>query len=169
MSALDDRRYSELLSHYQSYLSAAETTSTRNVPSISSFAQNYIPERIRLILKAGRQIDRKSKAKELHRLRIRIKRLRYQLELLAEPYGGPLQKASKRLRKLQDTLGAHQDACLAQSVLKDYRHQLRAKSDKSCFAELMTFEADRAAVLRKRFHRDWLKFDYHAGALKRVF
>jgi CHAD domain-containing protein len=168
IAALESRRYAELLSCYRDFLNSADETPHAAL-NVASFAKDFIPERIRLIRKAGRHIDHGSKAKDLHRLRVRVKRLRYQLELLAEPYGQPLRKASKHLRQLQNTLGDHQDACVAQSVLDEYRRQLGKKSDKRCFGCLIKLEASRAATLRKRFYRDWAKFDDDAGSLKRIF
>ena len=41
--------------------------------------------------KLGDRLDAKSPASELHKLRIRAKRLRYAIEFVAEIYGAPAQ------------------------------------------------------------------------------
>ncbi len=63
------------------------------------------------VLKHGSRIDAGTDATELHRLRIRAKRLRYLIEAfpkqLPKKHGKVLRR---RLAALQDLLGAHQDA-----------------------------------------------------------
>lgn len=49
----------------------------------------------------------------LHRLRIRIKKLRYTLELYGVVGSDQLRIAARSSREVQDLLGAHQDACVA--------------------------------------------------------
>jgi CHAD domain-containing protein len=56
----------------------------------------------------------------LHALRIRAKRARYAVEAVADAVGGKRpHKLAAALTKLQDVLGAHQDAVVAQSWLRD--------------------------------------------------
>jgi len=69
--------------------------------------------------KAAKRIDASSSPEDYHRLRKRARRLRYTLEPLADIYGEPVQRAIKRLKKLQDALGLHQDVVVAADLLRE--------------------------------------------------
>lgn len=70
------------------------------------------------ILNAGRGIVDESSDEALHRLRVQCKRLRYVCEILRDVYGKPVAKMARRLAALQEVLGAHQDAVVAQSLIE---------------------------------------------------
>jgi CHAD domain-containing protein len=55
----------------------------------------------------------------LHAARRAYKRARYAVELLAPLHPGPSGRLAKRLAALQDLLGAHQDAVVAEQALRD--------------------------------------------------
>ncbi|GKS57808.1 hypothetical protein YTPLAS18_13350 [Nitrospira sp.] len=57
---------------------------------------------------------------ELHRLRIKAKRARYAAELVVEHMGKPAQQFVAAMKGLQDVLGAHQDAVVAEARLREY-------------------------------------------------
>jgi CHAD domain-containing protein len=54
---------------------------------------------------------------DYHLVRRRAKQLRYATECGAVMFGKPADDMLKALRRLQDKLGAHQDACMAQNRL----------------------------------------------------
>jgi CHAD domain-containing protein len=54
---------------------------------------------------------------DYHLVRRRAKQLRYATECSAVMFGKPADDMLKALRRLQDKLGAHQDACMAQNRL----------------------------------------------------
>ena len=54
---------------------------------------------------------------EYHLVRRRAKQLRYATECGAGMFGKPADEMLRALRRLQDKLGAHQDACMAQGRL----------------------------------------------------
>lgn len=58
-------------------------------------------------------LDGESPDEALHRLRLRIKKLRYTLELYGVVVSDELRLATRGAREVQDLLGAHQDACVA--------------------------------------------------------
>jgi len=68
---------------------------------------------------AAKRLSKASPAEDIHRLRRRIKRLRYAVEFFAADYGKPAEKLAKQLRKLQDLLGLNQDALLVARVLRE--------------------------------------------------
>jgi CHAD domain-containing protein len=61
---------------------------------------------------------------ELHRLRIRAKRLRYAAELLAPLFGTEAERAARRLAELQDVLGHLNDQTTAEQLLAGLRERL---------------------------------------------
>jgi CHAD domain-containing protein len=71
---------------------------------------------------AARLADRPAAA-TLHRMRIRLKRLRYASEFFAPQVGPALAQEARRLVKLQDCLGAGQDAAATLAVLEELAAQ----------------------------------------------
>jgi CHAD domain-containing protein len=75
---------------------------------------------VRSVMRAGSRLADDSPPELFHRLRVRVKRLRYALEMV-EPLGGKrYNKARARLAKFQDLLGLHQDAVAAITWLRSY-------------------------------------------------
>jgi CHAD domain-containing protein len=63
---------------------------------------------------------------EFHRLRVRGKRARYAGELAAPAVGKPAYRFVARAKEVQDVLGEHQDAVVAEDRLREL---IRVKSD----------------------------------------
>jgi CHAD domain-containing protein len=61
-------------------------------------------------VRAGRRAEETAVPEALHRLRVRVKRLRYALETLGALGDKATAKLLRRLARLQDVLGEHQDA-----------------------------------------------------------
>lgn len=168
VNALDSRRYVHFLNRYRA-LQAEANELIGGGPTIREFARRRLPPQLARIRKAGRKIRGGSKPEKYHRLRIRIKKLRYGLEILEGPYGDTLAGVAKALRRLQSRLGDHQDACVAQTELAQYRDTLAsAARERKTFNRLIAYEAERAAALRARFPKDWRRFDKASHALAQV-
>ena len=69
------------------------------------------------------------KIKELHNLRISIKRLRYSMEFFATNYGEEFQDFLKILADLQEQLGDIHDCDVVEMVLTDYLQALPDQGD----------------------------------------
>lgn len=67
--------------------------------------------------KAARSLDTKQPDAVWHRARIRAKRARYTAEACAPALGRPAARLAKRLSRLTDLLGEHQDAVVAAETL----------------------------------------------------
>ena len=84
-------------------------------------AMAVMPERVqrrfRKLRKSVRKLRPKSSMEDYHLVRRRAKQLRYATECGAVIFGKPADDMLKALRRLQDKLGAHQDACMAQQRL----------------------------------------------------
>lgn len=77
---------------------------------VREFASETLDARYANVRKRGRRLQQRS-ADELHRLRIAVKKLRYATDFFAGLYDdAPARSALKRLARLQDILGAMNDA-----------------------------------------------------------
>jgi len=64
------------------------------------------------------KLDRRSSDDELHAARIRVKRTRYAAELAANELGAPGERFVAAAKLLQDVLGEHQDAFVAEEHIR---------------------------------------------------
>ena len=72
----------------------------------------------RKLRKAVRALGDEPESEALHRVRILAKRARYAADVAAPVVGKPARQLSKSLGKLQDALGAHQDAAVGEAWLR---------------------------------------------------
>ncbi len=125
-----------------------------------------LPARIeratRRLLRYGNGIRSGSPPEKLHRLRIRVKKLRYQLEYCAEVYPRTLQRASRAARRLQNHLGAYQDACIASRRLQKHARTINSQSgtdsELAPLRKLHRHQLARARSLRRQFNDEWARF-----------
>jgi CHAD domain-containing protein len=166
--SLESERYARLTTHLREFLNLSRQQSPASASTtIENMAQAYLPPLIRRVLKRGRAICPDSPPERLHRLRIEIKRLRYQLEYLAGPYGELLAGITRRLRKLQNTLGNHQDAWVARDHLNSYRrHHELGKRENRLFKTLLRMEMEKSDKYHERFFGQWKKFERETLALQ---
>ena len=170
ITALDSNRFRRFQTSYLSLQEQAHSIDEDASPTIAEFAHDYVPRRLAAVRRDGRKIQPDTEPEAYHRLRIRIKKLRYGLEILNGPYGVELAKASKSLRRLQGRLGDHQDACVAEEELANYREAHAANGrEKRTFDRLITHERNRAEKLRRRFRGDWSRFEAESRKLKKLF
>jgi CHAD domain-containing protein len=84
-------------------------------------AMVVMPERVRCrfrkLRKSVCRLRTKSSMEDYHAVRRRAKQLRYAIESGAGMFGKPAEEMLKALRRLQDKLGAHQDADMARKRL----------------------------------------------------
>ncbi len=127
LEMLDSRRYAAFVSRFGRTLRARHLA--RSGPAsrpARALAPDLIEKRFRSVRKSAARIGPASPAADYHRLRIHCKRLRYALEFLAELYPGATRQLVKRLVRLQDVLGLHQDADVA---IERLRHLAVSCSD----------------------------------------
>jgi CHAD domain-containing protein len=83
--------------------------------------QHVVPDGARLLRKLAKRtlavVPNDATPDALHRFRIECKRLRYACEFLAADLGKPVRALARKLVKVQDCLGRHQDAMVAQLLL----------------------------------------------------
>jgi triphosphatase len=102
----------------------------------------------------------RARATELHELRIKTKRLRYELEFFAAVYPA-LQQIARSFKALQDLLGAHQDACTATARLRRYTFLLKksgAGDPPAALVHLRRGQLKLAREVRRSFRDQWPGF-----------
>jgi CHAD domain-containing protein len=113
LDAEPTRRWLETLAH--------ATNAEHGAANGADLAMVVMPERVqrrfRKLRKSVRKLRPKSSMEDYHQVRRRAKQLRYATECGAVMFGKPADEMLRALRRMQDKLGAHQDACMAQSRL----------------------------------------------------
>jgi len=166
LAALDSPRYFRLLLKLERFAAARARKRPRDTPGQEPLVvagRRALEQAVSKVVKRGRKVDTSGHtptAKELHRLRIQAKRLRYLLEFLRELTGKPGRRFVKRLVRLQDLLGAHQDNVVAEAVVHEYTATAGLSADPAAAAmnALLDHEERAAAAARAAFHRSWRRF-----------
>jgi CHAD domain-containing protein len=158
-----DDRYDELLTTFAAFLDHAPSPGAERrwrSFKVSDGVDKYLKKSLKRVLRLGRKVGAKALDKDLHRLRIRAKRLRYELEFFAAAYKS-LGRAADEAKALQDLLGAHQDACTAAGRLADYARSLRKHGGEPppALARLAESERQRAREVRESFPAEWRRFE----------
>jgi CHAD domain-containing protein len=109
--ALDARHTKKLLARWHTVLAALPRGNT----AVSS--EERIDEQQQRVMQAAATAGVDAEATDLHRLRKRVKELRYLIELFGNPSRRPLRKP---LKKLQDALGDVQDVAVQRAWLTEH-------------------------------------------------
>ena len=94
--------------------------------TIRAGVAHYLKPSRKRVVTLGGTIGSKSGVDDLHRLRIRAKRLRYALEFFVEAYPA-LEPAATAAKALQDVLGTVQDARTARGRVLAYMRSIRKR------------------------------------------
>jgi CHAD domain-containing protein len=108
----------------------------------------------------GKRLAPDAPAVVFHKLRVRLKRLRYELEMIA-PLGAKRHKKTlRRLEDLQELLGLYHDVTVAHAWLLSYAETSGAPPTTLLAAgALIQSLARREAKLRRQSMRAWKKFE----------
>jgi CHAD domain-containing protein len=129
IEALDGPRYAALVAALSAVVAQAPSLwpGRAQVPATETLPE-LLRARHRRFRKATRHAGPTSPAPELHRARIRGKQLRYSLEFSQDVFGKPARDLAKRIVRVQDVLGAIQDAAVMDQRLRGLAHELPAPS-----------------------------------------
>ena len=124
---------------------------------VGRYAPAMIAPIARSVRKAGKRIDRDAPTELFHRLRVRVKRLRYALEMLAEMGGKRSHKALMRLEQMQELLGMHQDVVSTMAWLRAYAGSATDVAPETLMAVGATVQTlvERRQKLAARAYRCW--------------
>jgi len=108
-----------------------------------------------------RRLGRSSSDEELHAARIQVKRARYAAELAEPELGGPGRRFVSAAKALQDVLGEHQDACVAEQRIRAWAEG--RPEVKQAAVELLERERTRRREARKEWPGAWASLDRRAS------
>jgi CHAD domain-containing protein len=114
---------------------------------------------VRAVKRAGRQIGADSSPPELHRLRVRVKRLRYALEALRGLGIRSIRNLIARLERLQSVLGDTQDAATQLAWLRAYATDGVPAASLLAVGALLQALSRRVGKRRRRALRAWRKLE----------
>jgi len=127
---------------------------------LGQIARDLAAPHLRAVLRAGRRLDGDASPEAFHRLRVRVKRLRYALETLRGLGGKRLVRMLRLLERLQDTLGAHQDAVTQIARLRELADTASLPpATLLAMGALIRVLGRRARRRRRRFPALWRRFD----------
>jgi CHAD domain-containing protein len=113
LDAEPTRRWLETLSQ----ATGAEAAGANGADPALVVMPERVRRRFRKLRKSVRKLRPRSSMEDYHLVRRRAKQLRYATECGADLFGKPADEMLRALRRLQDKLGSHQDACMAQARL----------------------------------------------------
>jgi CHAD domain-containing protein len=163
-SALNSSRYRTLLN----YLAQAANSEVDDTPQPA--LMDLVRAPYRKLRKAVRALPADPPDEQLHRLRILGKRLRYAAELVRPITGKRLKELVRASKELQEVLGEHQDACVAE---QEVRRLVAAQGDVVDWdlvfvaGRLVEREHVRRVATRDLWHDSWLAVERHAKAALR--
>ncbi len=138
LTAIDTGRYRELLARFESVL--PDLRASEGDVSLARLARKELDR-----LRAGYDDLGESPTDErLHTVRIHAKHARYSAELAATAEGEPFERLAHALSKVQDVIGEHQDAVVAEQRVR------ALASDESRLAAGRIVELERARRRKAR-------------------
>lgn len=114
--------------------------------TLESAAPALLQPMVRATIRAGTNLSEDAPTDAFHRLRIRVKRLRFAVELLSQLGGKRMRKAARRLEDLQELLGTYNDVAVAITYLHLYAGSEGARPE----AVLAAGELIHSLVARQR-------------------
>jgi len=158
-------RYRRLMLSLGAWLAAAgwlsplepEQRAALDAP-VGAFAGKVLEKRYSQVRKRGRKAGGLS-AKELHRLRIAVKKFRYAADFFAGLYeGAPVREALKRLSRLQDRLGAINDAAMVADLVAHGSGGTGDQNLPEAKGILLGWSHNRSVTLRRELKSVWKPF-----------
>lgn len=163
--AVHSARYRHLVLRLAAWL-AQEDWLARMEPSartaleapVTDFAARVLERRYAQVRKKGRRL-RGLSAIELHRLRIAIKKFRYAADFFAGLYDARAARAAlKRLSRLQDILGAMNDAATVAKLITHGVSRVPGQRGPEARGILLGWSRGRVAALKRELKGAWKEF-----------
>ena len=149
LDVLDSDRYLQLLAA----LEAAATAPRVRAADVR--VEQLARKEFRKLRKRRRRLGSNPSAAQLHALRIRGKRARYAAELAAPATGGAAKRFIDRAKVLQDVLGEHQDAVVAEGAIFDLAARAKSAGASLAAGRIIERQLDRRRRARDAFPKAW--------------
>lgn len=166
LSTLEAPSYADLLAQLVSAVNDGVPAAAKKKTGKPAKPADVLGKPLRKARKAVEELDDEPEDEQLHALRIKVKKLRYGTEMIAPRVGKPGKRAVRAAAELQDILGEHQDACVAQEEIRAFLE--RAEPD-AAFAVGRIAEREDAnrRASRDSWHPAWLRLERASNALLR--
>lgn len=158
LDALGSERYFRLLDMLEAAASGPRVK--RGEVSLRHLAR----KEYRRLRKAALRLGPDSSDAELHRARILGKRARYTAELAEPEVGEAAKRFVARAKALQDVLGAHQDAIVAEARLRELLADVEGSGAAFAAGRLVELERSRRREARAQLPKAWRKLERAAEA-----
>lgn len=151
LAALDSPRYAKLLGRLEDAVRHPRVVAANlSIPDVAAGA-------FKKLRKAVQALPEDPSDGDLHAVRIRVKRARYAAELAQPMTGRPADRFIRRAKKLQDVLGEHQDAVVAEERVRDLLGRDRRPPAKMLADTLVSRQRERRETARTDFLDGWPK------------
>ncbi len=161
LAALDDPRYLALLDRLHALLEEPPLRTAAQRPASEAAARAVLKDYRRLAGRVAAALDApagRGRDEALHSARKAAKRARYAAEAARPALGKPAKKFAKRVKKVQQLLGDHQDSVVARGALRDLATQAhRAGEGGFTFGLLHGREEALAAQRERDLPATWAK------------
>ncbi len=159
LEALDSERYFTLLNELDQILASPPLGPDATLPAKKGLA--------RPVARTYRQTDRRMRRAgqadageatniALHGARRAAKRARYAAEVVSPAYGHPASRFAKQMKKVQTSLGAHQDAMIARNTIREIGVRAHLEGENAfTFGLLYEHNTCAARDAERRAWKDW--------------
>lgn len=150
-AALDSPRYARLLRRLESAVRHPRVVAADlSLPDVAA-------GQFKKLRKAVRSLPDNPSSRALHAVRIKVKRARYAAELAEAAVGRPAKRFVKRAKEVQDILGVHQDAVVAEKRLRALLGDARRPPARMLAKRLLERERGRRQAAQTDFLEQWPK------------
>ena len=161
LRALDSHRYFRLLDDLDAFASSVPLTPRAQSPAkvvVPDLLQRDAKRLRRAVLTMRSTMDSHQHDLAVHEVRKKAKRLRYAAESAVPVFGARASALRASTTRIQETLGRHQDAVVAQDALRGFAIQAhRNGEDTFTFGRLHALEQQRAIRAELDFDHAWAK------------
>jgi CHAD domain-containing protein len=154
LKALDDERYPALLRRIESLIAHPPVTAAE--VSLDELATREFKK----LRKAVDALPETPSDADLHFVRIKVKRARYAAELAMPVASGRAERFVAKAKRLQDILGDHQDAVVAEEYLRSLVSDLRGRRATFVAGRLAERQRARRLAARAKFARYWPRVEH---------
>ena len=148
-AALASPRYARLLARLEAAL-VRPPVRPSSVP-----LRGIVASEFKKLKKAVKKLPKEPSAEELHAVRIKVKRARYAAELAQPMIGRRAERFIDKAKKLQDILGEHQDAVVADEYVR--RVTQRTPAAQALARQLIKQQRKRRKEALATFNKKWPK------------
>jgi CHAD domain-containing protein len=161
---LDSSQYLDMLDEFEDFVTAPPAPIFHDAqrPAKEALAEfvNRSQRRVRRRLRAATHRPPGERDAALHSARKAAKRARYAAEVAGLALGKRPRKSAKALKKVQSSLGEHQDAAIAAEVLRTLALRAHAEGENTfTYGVLHERLAAYKARSVRQAHRDWRRAD----------